>query len=94
MHQLVTCTGEVELANPLRNGGVHQDISRGEKVLRSPRQEERSIFRTGVEQGPRFDGTRDPSSPKLRKANGHFVPTSTDSEKLERSDSESRVAVS
>ena len=74
-------TGKVELVNPLRNSGFHQNVSYRNVGFRLPCQGEGSIFRTRVEQGPSFDGARDPPTPKSRETNGHFVPVFADLEK-------------
>ena len=93
MSQLCTGTDEVELANPLRNCRVHQDISCRVGEVRPPRQEEWSTFRTRVEQGPRFDGTCDPVTPKSRETDRHFVPMPADLEEGESSGGETTVVV-
>jgi len=93
VRQFFTGTDEVELANPLRNCRVHQDISCRVGDVTPPRQEEGSAFRTRVEQGPRFDGTCDPVTPKSRETNRHIVPTPADLEKGKSSGSETSAVV-
>jgi len=68
-------------------------VQRWGGLLRSPFKEEGAIFRTRVEQGPCFDGTWDPPTPKPRGTKGHFVPMPADEEKGERSGSETRVII-
>ena len=62
--------------------------------MKPPRQGEGAIFRTRVEQRPRFDGACDPQTPKARKTDGHLVPTLAGFAEVERSASEIRVAAS
>lgn len=59
----------------------------------SPCEEDGSILRTRVEQGPCFDGASNPPDPKRRETDSHFVPTLADFEKVERSCGKTCVVV-
>ena len=61
--------------------------------LGQPCQGDGRTLRSRTEQRPRFDGTCDPPTPKLRETDGHFVPTPTDLEKAECSSGKARVIV-